>query len=280
MNTRPGLVALGTLFALASASATFAGTTFAGTTEQVVEGRTAYVHVPDRLPAGGARGLVLVLHGGLGNPERIASKGAEHGLNLDELADQHGFVVAYLAGTRVAKKLGNRFLGWNAGGGCCGVPAETDVDDVHYVTAAAAELARHYGVDAGHVYGLGHSNGAMMLQRVVCEAGVFAGIVAVAGPLNLAASDCPAARGRRVLAIHGEDDGNVPVAGGVGPKGVSKVAFQPEAHSQALMQAAGARYELLLVPGADHYLVHIDDVLTKGGGQSVAERAVESFGLR
>lgn len=279
---RPGIagIAAAALIALlAMGRGAGAGPLAAGTTEQPVAGRTAYVHVPARLPAGGARGLVLVLHGGLGNAGRIATQGAEHGLNLDALADQRGFVVAYLDGTRVSKVLGDTFLGWNAGGGCCGVPAGQGVDDVRYVADAAAELARRYGIDAHRVYGLGHSNGAMMLQRVACEAGVFAGVVAVAGPLNLAESTCPAARGRRVLAVHGEDDANVPVAGGVGPRGVSRVAFQPEVHSQALMQAAGADYQLLLVPGADHYLAHIDDVLARDGGQTVAQRAVTFFGL-
>jgi len=274
VTPRRGVAVLAALVALAGAAAASAGTT-----ELALDGRTAYVHVPDRLPAGGARGLVLVLHGGLGNPERISAKGAEHGLNLDALGDEHGFVVAYLAGTRVSKVLGEKFLGWNAGGGCCGVPADEGVDDVRYVVDAATALTRANGIDASHVYGLGHSNGAMMLQRVVCEAGVFAGVVAVAGPLNLAQADCPAARGRRVLAVHGEDDANVPMDGGVGPKGVSRVSFQAEAHSQALMRAAGARYELLRVPGADHYLAHIDDALTKAGGKTVAERAVEFFGL-
>ena len=119
------------------------------------------------------------------------------------------------------------------------MPAEEGIDDVHYVAAAATTLAHRYGIGTGHVYGLGHSNGAMMLQRVVCEAGVFERIVAVAGPLNLAESSCPAARGRQVLAVHGEEDANVPVSGGVGPRGISHVAFQSEAHSQALMRGAG-----------------------------------------
>jgi len=66
------------------------GVGFAATTELPLEGRFAYVYVPDRLPAGGARRLVLVLHGGLGNPERIAHLGSRHGLNLDALADALG----------------------------------------------------------------------------------------------------------------------------------------------------------------------------------------------
>ena len=51
---------------------------------------------------------------------------------MDEVAKKSGFVVAYLNGTPVTRMLGADKLGWNAGGGCCGVPAENNVDDVGY----------------------------------------------------------------------------------------------------------------------------------------------------
>jgi hypothetical protein len=99
-------------------------------------GRDMVLHVPARLPPTGARALVIVLHGGMGSADRIVGRQAESGLNLDAIADRDGFVVAYLNGTPVTRLLGSRALGWNAGGGCCGQPAQTGVDDVAYIGGA------------------------------------------------------------------------------------------------------------------------------------------------
>jgi polyhydroxybutyrate depolymerase len=242
-------------------------------------GRQMIVHVPDKLPPAGSRALVVVLHGGLGNADRIASRQAETGLNLDTVADRNGFIVVYLNGTPVTRRLGNRFLGWNSGGGCCGMAAENEVDDVAYIQGAVDELARRYGIDRSRVYAAGHSNGAMMAQRLVCETRLFAAVVAVSGPLNLPVSSCPAARGARILAIHGAEDQNVPVQGGPGSKGLSRTAFQSEARSKAVMTSSGAAYTLQIVPGADHFLDHIEAAIQKTEGVTIGEKAAAFFGL-
>jgi polyhydroxybutyrate depolymerase len=95
-------------------------------------GRSAVIYTPASLPAFGTRALVVVLHGGLGNAQRIASQRSESALNMNAVAEEGGFVVAYLNGTPVTRFLGTDKLGWNAGG-CCGVPAENKVNDVGYV---------------------------------------------------------------------------------------------------------------------------------------------------
>lgn len=163
-------------------------------TVESYDGRQMIVHVPDRVPPSGSRALVVVLHGGLGNAQRIASRQAESGLNLDAIADRNGFIVAYLSGTPVTRRFGSQFLGWNAGGGCCGVSAVNNIDDVAYIKGAVATLAGRYGIDRARVYGIGHSNGAIMAQRLACETHLFAAVVAISGPLNLQVSSCPAAR--------------------------------------------------------------------------------------
>jgi polyhydroxybutyrate depolymerase len=81
---------------------------------------------------------VIVLHGGMGNAQRIAAAQSESGLNLNSLAEEDGFVVVYLHGTRVARRLGPDWLGWNAGG-CCGLPAENNIDDVEYIPTRGAD---------------------------------------------------------------------------------------------------------------------------------------------
>jgi poly(3-hydroxybutyrate) depolymerase len=242
-------------------------------------GRAMIVYQPSTLPQKGARALVVVLHGGLGNAERIAYKRSESGLNMDSVADKDGFVVAYLNGTPVTRRMGADKLGWNAGGGCCGLSAENAVDDVGYIKGAINYLADKYGIDRRRIYGFGHSNGAMMTQRVMCETGIYAAAVVVSGPLNLDTDSCPAARGKHILAIHGAADQNVPIAGGQGSVGLSRAVYKSEAHTEKTFTSSGASYELQVVNGAPHKLDEIDAAIEKTEGQTIAEKAAKFFGL-
>ena len=247
---------------------------------QTFHGRSLIVHAPLQLPPKGARALVIVLHGGLGNAERIADRQSESGLNMDDEADRNGFIVAYLNGTQVTRLASARMFGWNAGGGCCGMSAQNNIDDVAYVSEAVADLVSRYGIDPSKVYGMGHSNGAMMVQRMVCETRVLAAVVAVSGPLNLENPSCPGARGRRVLAIHGARYENVPVTVGVGTKGLSHVAYQSEDSAQRAFTAAGAEYRLQILPDADHKFEHIDAAIKSTEGVTIAVKATDFFGLK
>jgi polyhydroxybutyrate depolymerase len=258
--------------AAASASA-------AGAVDETYEGRNLIVYVPARLPDKGQRALVVVLHGGLGNAQRIESKRSESALNLDGIAEKYGFIVAYLNGTPVTRFLGADKLGWNAGGGCCGQSAANDIQDVRYITRAIGYLADEFGIDRRKIYGMGHSNGAMMTQRVMCETGIYAAAVAISGPLNLESANCAASRGKRVLAIHGADDANVPIAGGRGTKGISNAVYNSETRSRDEFTTAGTSYTLDVVPGADHALADVDDALQKAEGVSIQEKSARFFGL-
>ena len=240
--------------------------------------REMLVYAPAQLPPMGSRALVIVLHGGLGNAQRIESKQAENGLNMDALAERNGFIVAYLNGTPVTRRLGDRFLGWNAGG-CCGESASNKIDDVGYITGAVAYLAEKYGIDRSRVYGTGHSNGAMMTQRLMCETDLYAAAVAMSGPLDIDTANCSAAKGKRILAIHGADDRNVPIQGGVGAKGLSGADFKSEDYAREVFARSGAAYTLDVVQGADHALLNIDAVVLKTEGQSIAEKSARFFGL-
>ena len=250
-----------------------------GAISQTYSGRSLLVYVPAKLPAPGTRSLVVVLHGGLGNAQRIEAMQSEHGLNLDAAAEQHGFIVAYLNGTPVTRFLGDDKLGWNAGGGCCGVAASSNVDDVSYIRGAIDDLASRYGVDRSRVFGMGHSNGAMMTLRMVCETGIYAAAISIAGPLNLDTATCSAAKGKRILNIHSEQDQNVPIAGGVGSKGLSRVNYKSEERTRQIFTTAGAEFKLQIVPGADHFLDHIEAALQQHGGPSLAQTALGFFGL-
>jgi polyhydroxybutyrate depolymerase len=275
---------------LASPFGSFSGrkyseaTSSQGVTTENYRGRDLLVYVPKNLappnlPARGARALVIVLHGGLGNASRIEGGASEKGLKMDEVAEKNGFLVAYLNGTPVTRMYGADKLGWNAGGGCCGVPAENNVDDVGYITSAVNHLVGKYGVDPDRVYGIGHSNGAMMTMRLMCETNLYAAAVSISGPLNLSVQNCPGSRGKHILTIHGAEDRNVPIAGGQGTKGLSRVAYKSEKYTQQIFAASGADFHLQTAQGADHILDNIDARIEQTERISIAEKAAQFFGL-
>lgn len=237
------------------------------------DGRDFVVYMPQNLPPAGARLLVIGLHGGLGNDRAFEKK-----IKMDAVAEKHGFIVAYLNGTPVGQILPGSMKGWNAGGGCCGVPFKRNVDDVGYIKAATDYLAQKYGIANGRIFVIGHSNGAMMSQRMLCTTQVFAAAVAISGPLNIDVDSCPAASGKRVLSIHGIEDKNVPVNGGFGTKGVKDINYKSEAYTNNVYDRSGASYSLITV-SADHSLENIDAALIQAQKVSIAEKAASFFGL-
>lgn len=237
-------------------------------------GRDFIVYIPKTLPAVGNRSMVVVLHGGMGSASNIKSF-----LDMDSVADRYGFIVTYLNGTQVAEQMPEMMRGWNAGGGCCGLPYRNKVDDVRYIQDAAAYLVKKYGIDSRHVYGMGHSNGAMMTQRLMCETDLYQAAVPVSGPLGLDVKTCPTAQGKRIMAVHGADDQNVPIAGGRGTKGISGVTFKSQVSSKTIFDNSGARYDLIIVPNADHGLRNIDAQIKASDGVSLSEKAVQFFGI-
>ena len=106
--------------------------------------------------------LVVMLHGGFGSASQ-----AEKSYHWDAEADAGHFLVAYPDGLNRA---------WNAGGGCCGTPGRTDIDDVGFITAMVSAIARALPVDAHRVYATGISNGGIMAYDLACHTTVFAAI--------------------------------------------------------------------------------------------------------
>ncbi len=121
------------------------------------------------------------------------------------MADTAKFVVAYPDGLHRT---------WNTnGGGCCGRAASDGVDDVGFITAAAADIARNVSINPARIYATGISNGGIMAYTLACDTGVFAAI----GPDAATQLDpCPSPRPTSVLHIHGTADRLVPYNGGQG----------------------------------------------------------------
>jgi polyhydroxybutyrate depolymerase len=165
--------------------------------------RTYLVHRPAGLD--GAAPLVVMLHGGFGSAAQ-----AESSYGWDAEADAQRFVVVYPDGENRA---------WNVGGGCCGLPGRTNLDDVAFVTAVVRKVESAMPIDPARVFATGISNGGMMAYRLACDTGLFAAI----GPDSATLlGECPSPTPVSVIAIHGTADHNIPYDGGEG-SGFAKI---------------------------------------------------------
>ncbi|HEY2791084.1 MAG TPA: PHB depolymerase family esterase [Micromonosporaceae bacterium] len=159
--------------------------------------RTFHVYRPDGLTKPAP--LVVFLHGGYGSGAQ-----AEQYYGWDEEAKAHGFLVVYPDGYDRA---------WDTGGGCCGVPASLNIDDVAFITAVVAKIEASAPIDLHRVFATGISNGGIMDYRLACSTRLFAAI----GPdsaTELGSCDIPAPLS--VIHIHGTADERIPYTGGPG----------------------------------------------------------------
>jgi polyhydroxybutyrate depolymerase len=179
--------------------------------------RSYRLHLPAGLPSSAP--LVVMMHG-----YSATAKQAESWSGWDETADSGKFVVAYPDGLDRA---------WNAnGGGCCGRPASDRVDDVGFIAAVVADIAKNVGIDPRKVYATGMSNGGIMSYTLACATDIFAAIGPVAG---VQLNSCPSPRPTSVMQIHGTADQVVPYAGG---QAFAQINFPPAQESNAFWRNA------------------------------------------
>ena len=172
--------------------------------------------------------LMIVLHGGLGNAGYI-----EKVTGMDDIADIGHFTVAYPNG------IGGRFgimknrRTWNAGH-CCGRAVKQKVNDVRFIEKVIEDIESKFSIDSRRVYVTGMSNGAMMAYRLACEIpDKIAAIIPVSG--TIAVDNCDGAKDVPVLHIHGDQDKNVPIAGGKGARSVAGVSHRSVADTMNLI---------------------------------------------
>ena len=161
------------------------------------------LHLPPMVDRAKPRPLVLVFHGGGGDPDS-----AERLTRFSELADREGFIAAYPAG--VAKN-------WNDGRENPYSGAFRDrVDDVAFVSALLDALAGELKLDPARIYATGISNGAIFVNYLaVGLSSRIAAIAPVAGSIAVPfdARFAPA-QPVSVLMINGTEDPLVPYQGG------------------------------------------------------------------
>jgi polyhydroxybutyrate depolymerase len=157
--------------------------------------RTAEVHAQPA--AGGARALVIALHG-LGQ----SVDSVVHGLGLDAAGTGGKFVAAYPQG------MDGR---WNYGRQINKSMPLVDgrtIDDIAFLRLLIARLIPAYDVDPARVYLLGVSNGALMAYRAACEmAGELAAVAAfISSMTDLQQEDCATGKPVPMLILAGSAD--------------------------------------------------------------------------
>jgi poly(3-hydroxybutyrate) depolymerase len=250
------------------------GAKAANTRAHTFGGREILVYVPSSFPTKVQRALLVALHGGGGNAEFMR----DH-LKINGVAERNGFIVAYLNGSAAARIGSDKLKAWNAGGGCCGKPYSKKIDDIGYITGAVVYLQREYGVPPERSFGIGHSNGAIMMQTLSCQTDLFNKVATLAGTLMSEVPSCPAAHGHTIYNYHGEDDQNLPIAGGFGRKGVTNIDFTSQAKAKSLFEKAGGHYFLHVFPGAGHSIEHLNLSSQRQDGLSIGERVAQDLGL-
>ena len=234
--------------------------------------RSWYTYVPASVAASQAVvPLVVDLHGYSScavysmNYTRWLSKAEEFGSivvwpQAEVELSNDGF-IPFLAGENAA---------WNAGS-CCrlsmlGAPVD-DVDDEDFLRKVVEQVAAAHPVDTTRVYFTGHSNGAMMAQRMLAQASdMVAAVVGFAGQLmiELGSGYTP----RPVMIIHGTADATNPYNGTVPNPGAEEnlaawgsyngcpgtaPTKTTAGYTLHRIDCKGAVSELVELPGVGHY---------------------------
>lgn len=155
--------------------------------------------------------IVLVLHGGGGNPDQIA---LVSGFSRD--ARVKGYAVVFPAGT------GDRLLTWNAGY-CCGPAARRKVDDLGFLAKVLADARTRFGLGP-RAYITGMSNGSMMAETFAARyPDLVQAVAGVSGSMDTGRVRVLGAV--PALMIHGTADPMVPYEGGRGESSLTRTDF-------------------------------------------------------
>ncbi len=162
--------------------------------------------------------LVLVFHGGLGNPDLIAQQ-----TQFSSKADSEGFIVVYPYGTGSFDK---KLLTWNTWN-CCGYANKKNINDVDFINAVLNEIKTKYNIDEKRIFATGISNGGMMCYLLACELSEqFAAVAPVAGCM-FDTTMCNPKSEVSLIIFNSIDDEHVPYEGGVGEKSLVDVEKLP-----------------------------------------------------
>ena len=200
------------------------------------EERSYLLYVPASYDPATPTPLVLSIHGFASWPANQMEVS-----QWNELADEHGFIVAYPSGTGFPKR-------WNTSGAA----GEGGADDVAFLLDLIDALSQQFSIDPQRVYVNGLSNGGGMSNTLAClQPERIAAIGGVAGAYTEPAGGCNPTRPVPVIAFHGTDDRIVPYAGGAagGPQNFVFPAVPDWAAAWAARNGCDATSEALPAQG-------------------------------
>jgi polyhydroxybutyrate depolymerase len=165
--------------------------------------RRAYgLYVPQSYRAGQPAPVIVALHG------RYSSAKAFHGFSrLASVAERRGAVLIYPEPLDVS---------WGDGGHDALQRSGVDADDVGFITAALADVARTMPLDPERTFLVGYDTGGVMALRASCGGQTrFSGVAVVSALMwNFTRQACGAgAHSAPTLLIHGGRDANYPDEG-------------------------------------------------------------------
>lgn len=163
--------------------------------------RTYLLYVPKSYERSRPAPLVISLHGAAGWP--ALQRDISH---WNDLADKHGFIVVYPAGTTLIGARGPRV--WPMG------PESTQLDAT-FISDLIDKIEADYNVDRSRIYADGLSNGGGMSYAIGCKLSQrVAAIGAVAAALAVPPDMCRDAGPEPAIAFHGKADHIAPYNGG------------------------------------------------------------------
>lgn len=170
--------------------------------------REYLLYVPQSYDRAKPTPLVISMHGAAGWPRQQMKVS-----RWNRLADQHGFIVVYPAGTGMPRM-------WHA---------EEDDQlprDVRFISELIDKLEATYNIDPTRIYANGLSNGGGMSFVLSCTlSDRIAAVGLVAAAQTLPSTWCEDPRPVPMIAFHGTADPIVPYGGGPSPIAPPSVVF-------------------------------------------------------
>lgn len=172
--------------------------------------RKYLLHVPKTYDPSRPAPLVISIHGYSEWPAHLMQMS-----RWNELADRHGFLAVYPAGSRfplqwrIFGKTGSR---------------DDPMRDVSFISDLISKLEKEYNLDPARIYANGMSNGGGMSIVLACRLSTrIAAIGSVAGACLFPLEECQGTRPVPAILFHGTRDPIVPYLGG--PSRAFKLPF-------------------------------------------------------
>lgn len=186
----------------------------------MIYGRNRFfkTHLPIGYNANKKYPVVLVFHGGLGNPEAIEKQSG-----FSRKADEEGFIVVYPYGTGAFDK---KLLTWNTWT-CCGYADKKDINDVDFIDALIKIIKNKFSIDEKRIYATGMSNGGMMCYLLACQLPEYFAAVAPVVATMFDTISCNPQNEVSLIIFNSINDEHIPYKGGIGEKSLVDVEKLP-----------------------------------------------------